>query len=258
MPRRHKPPESVHPYRWMVSYADFMTLLFAFFVVLYAASSVNNAKFEKMTQSLYSVFEARQSSQSPIQLDAIFDRVMNNSMVDKINPVPQAQTPAINVMELLTDTLASEILENGLQLQNSEHWLQLEVPSDLLFAGETRNLSPNGEAILIKISKAFKQFEHAVRIEVFTAQSNNVADFEKNAWQLSAQQGANIAQLMVMENVPASRISAVAYGPFQPIASNDDEEGQSLNRRVIFLISQDKQISKRTKIITNRHLSAKP
>lgn len=258
MPRRHKPPESVHPYRWMVSYADFMTLLFAFFVVLYAASSVNNAKFEKMTQSLYSAFESKQKSQSPIQLDAIFDSVMNNSMVDELNPIQQAPAPDINLMELLEESLASEISENGLQLNNTEKWLQLEVPSDLLFVGETRALSTSGESILVRISKAFRQFEHAVRIEVFTAQNNNVEDYEKNPWLLSAQQGANIAQIMVMENLPATRISVVAYGPFQPIASNEDEEGQSLNRRVIFLIDQDNQASKRTKIITTRHLSAKP
>lgn len=258
MPRRHKPPESVHPYRWMVSYADFMTLLFAFFVVLYAASSVNNAKFEKMTQSLYSAFESKQKSQSPIQLDAIFDSVMNNSMVDELNPVQQSPVPDVNLMELVQDTLASDINENGLQLKQTEKWLQLEVPSGLLFEGETSELSPPGESILVRISKAFKQFEHTVRIEVFTAQTSNIEDFQQNPWLLSAQQGASIAQLMVLENLPASRLSVVAYGPFQPIASNDDEEGQSLNQRVLFLINQDNQASKRTNIITTRHLSAKP
>ena len=72
MARRHRPPESAHVMRWMVSYADFVTLLFAFFVVLYTISSVNNKKFDELSTALSGVFDRKDMSFQPIQLDAIF------------------------------------------------------------------------------------------------------------------------------------------------------------------------------------------
>ena len=256
MPRRHQRPESVHPYRWMVSYADFMTLLFAFFVVMYAISSVNNQKFEKISHSLVGVFESSNKSLLPFQIDAIFPALAPASDVtlasskDADRPEPPG-----DLLELLQGSL-SPLLENDrFNLHIEENWLQLEVPLDSLFSSQQVKLSFNGEQILSTLAKTFQGFKNPINIEVF---SDKKVSNTQSPWLLSAQQGAEIVQFLALEEIEMPRLAVVAYGPFQPIATNDDIEGQSINRRVLFLIDRRVLKRERIKTVTKQHLSAKP
>ncbi|MEY8263760.1 MAG: flagellar motor protein MotB [Bermanella sp.] len=255
MPRRHHRPESVHPYRWMVSYADFMTLLFAFFVVMYAMSTVNNKKFDEIADSLVGVFDGSNKSLMPFQLDAIFPGLAPASDVTLVaSKEGDRPEPPGDILEILQGALNPLLDAQPFNLTMDEKWLQLEVPADSLFMDQGVELSYEGSQILVKLAKSFMGFSNPINIEVF-ADAQGADDL--NPWLLSARQGTVIGQFLALENIAAQRLAVVAYGPFQPVATNDDEEGRAINRRVLFLIDRQVLHRERIKIVTNRHLSAK-
>lgn len=257
MPRRHKPPESTHPNRWMVSYADFMTLLFAFFVVLYAMSVVNNHKFERMSHALVGVFESPAAFSVPIKLTDILPPVIYQPDSENLNDEDRVDLQDIqnNLQALLQENLKEMLKQPEFQLQASNDWLRIEVQADQIFKVGSQEFVENGEQTLITLAKAFEKFSHSINIEVY---SDVEMGDEYNNWQLSAAQGASIAHVMSMEKVSPSRLAISAYGPYQPIATIDDDDGKAINRRVIFMIDRTGNAHQQTKIVTNKHLSAKP
>ncbi len=256
MARRHTMPESVHAARWMVSYADFMTLLFAFFVVLYASSTVNNKKFDEMSQSLVGVFEGKNKSLLPFQIDAIFPSLAPASDVTLVSSKEADRPePPGDLLEIFQGAMEPLLQDSRFSLQISESWLQLEVPADRIFKQTGTNLSLDGEQILSQLSKTFSRFPHPINIEIFNDSQTPNAN---SPWLLSAMQGASIVQFLSLEDIQTSRMAVVAYGPYQPISTNADDDGQALNRRVIFLIDRTRRQRDRLNIVTKRHLSAKP
>lgn len=257
MARRHKPPESTHPHRWMVSYADFMTLLFAFFVVMYAVSVVNNQKFERMSHALIGVFESPAAFPLPVKLADILPPVIyepdgeNHDDEDHMD----IQDLQNNLQALVQENIKELLTQPEFQLEKNNDWLQIEVQADQIFEVGSIQFSEGGEQTLITLAKTFEQFDYSINIEVY---SDVPQGDDLNNWQLSAAQGASIAHVLSMEKVLPSRLAVSAYGPYHPIATVDDEDGQFINRRVIFMIDRTGKARDRTKIVTDRHLSAKP
>ncbi len=255
MPRRHHRPESVHPYRWMVSYADFMTLLFAFFVVMYAMSSVNAKKFDAMSNSIVGVFDGSNKSLKPFQLDAIFPSLSPASDVTLIaSKEGDRPEPPGDILELIQGAITPLNNAKQFNLTMDEKWVQLEVPVDILFTDSGVKLSYEGEQILVKLAKSFMGFSNPINIEVF---GDNKISTGTNPWLLTARQGSVIGQFLLLEQITAQRLAVVSYGPFQPIATNEDDDGRAINRRVLFLIDRSVIHRERIKTVTNRHLTAK-
>lgn len=256
MPRRRKPPESTHMHRWMVSYADFMTLLFAFFVVMYAMSVVNHQKFEKMSHALVGLFESPPASSLPIKLNQILPPIIyepdgeNHDDEDHMD----IQDLQNNLQALVQENIKELLTQPEFNLEVSNDWLQIEVQADQFFDVGTSELTVEGEQTLNMLAKAFSQFEKSITIEVF---SDVTVDVDFNNWQLSAAQGASIAHLLILEDILPARIVVSAFGPYHPVATIDDEEGRAINRRVNFLIDRTGKARDRTKIVTDRHLSTK-
>ncbi|MFY0642245.1 MAG: OmpA family protein [Bermanella sp.] len=256
MPRRHAPPESVHAQRWMVSYADFMTLMFAFFVVLYASSSLNDEKFKQMSDVFIGVFDQPAALSLPQDFQTLMSQLSDS-----------LKEPEAKSNETLNLDKKEEALHNSLQtlidqsinkprvsLNKVREYLQLEIPSDYIFNGNTAVISIEGEYILSQLADVFETIPNFIAIEVFT---DDQVD-QENPWQLAANQGMAILQLLSLDDVSPLRLAAVNYGPFQPIATNDDEDGQSINRRVLFLIHSSSESVNRIKTVTDAHLSANP
>jgi chemotaxis protein MotB len=257
MPRRHKPPESTHSDRWMVSYADFMTLLFAFFVVMYAMSVVNNQKFERMSHALVGIFESSATLPLPVEIDNIIPSIVTESDNQKYdnNDEFEIQELQNNLQALVQENIKELLTQPEFQLENYNDWLQIEVQADRIFKAGTSKFTQGGEQTLVVLAKAFEKFDLDINIEVYTDITN---DDDLNDWQLSAAQGASIAYVLTMEKIAPTRLAIQSYGPYHPIATNDDEEGKAINRRVIFMIDRTGNQRNRTKIVTDRHLSAKP
>lgn len=256
MPRRHAPPESVHAQRWMVSYADFMTLMFAFFVVLYASSSLNDEKFKQMSDVFIGVFDQPAALSLPQDFQTLMSQLSDSlkqpdEKVDEILNLDKNEERLHNSLQALID---QSINKPRVSLNKVRQFLQLEIPSDYIFNSNTGVVSMEGEYILSQLADVFESIPNFISVEVFT---DDQVD-QSNPWRLASSQGMAILQLLTLDDVSPLRLAAVNYGPFQPIATNDDEDGQSINRRVLFLIHSTSESVNRIKTVTDAHLSANP
>lgn len=252
MARRHHPPESVHPNRWMVSYADLMTLLFAFFVVLYASSSVDNEKFKQMSHVFMGVFEQGASVNIPESVEvfmADFTQSFEPAEVD-IAPIKID----VSLFERLNDISQQTLPSSQVNVQSTKQGMQVTVSSDALFGEDQQTISMEGSYFLTQLSKVLIDQPYFLMIEVLTDNQVNQA----RPWQLGANQGMALQQFIMLEGVSPLHLAAVNYGPFQPVATNDDPEGQALNRRIHFVIHDNLEDLKRLKTMTNGEFSANP
>lgn len=256
MPRRHAAPESVHAQRWMVSYADFMTLMFAFFVVLYASSSINNEKFKKMSDVFVGVFDNPAAMTLPQDFQTLMSQLSDSLTTpdEHVNDIANPDKNEERLHNSLQALIDQSINKPRVNLKRVREFLQLEIPTDYIFNDNSAVVSPEGEYILSLLADVFETIPNFINVEVFT--DDQVP--QNNVWQLAANQGVAILQLLVLDDVSPLRLAAVNYGPFQPIATNDDEDGRSINRRVLFLIHSTNESVNRIKTVTDAHLSANP
>ncbi len=255
MRRRRQPQDDLHNReRWLVSYADFITLLFAFFVVMYSVSSVNEGKYKVLSETLIGVFNAPQRSIQPIEVGDQPLRSAPASSDDVIVPeVTEApRNPEIGeevrteALRAMADQLAlefDELINQGVvTLESNERWLELNLPDSLLFSSGSAEPHYDGFAVVEKIAGVLRDRDNAVKVEGFTDNRPIRTSAYPSNWELSAARAAAVVRMLTMEGVEPERLAAVGYGAHQPVARNDTEEGRRRNRRVVLLISRDASI----------------
>jgi chemotaxis protein MotB len=263
--------------RWMVSYADFITLLFAFFVVMYSVSSVNEGKYKSLTHSLGTAFSNKDNQESvldPVQIETPFDAVQpmiwDTPAVtfEKIPLDPPALTfkPALlekqttveveerrelseeilkerrqlnQVSDQLEKTLESFIDDKLVSVKRNDYWIELEMNSELLFLSGEATLSKKAQPALKKIAEVINALPNAINVEGHTDDIPiGTLKFPSN-WDLSSARATSVVQEFVKEGINPTRLSAIGYGEFHPIGDNTIEEGRFKNRRVtLVLMSQ--------------------
>lgn len=255
MRRRRQPQDDLHnKERWLISYADFITLLFAFFVVMYSVSSVNEGKYKVLSETLTGVFNAPQRSFQPIEVGDQPSRPEVIVSEDVIPPVvteaprnPEQETrERTEALRTMADQLAMEfddLINRGVvTLETNERWLALNLPDSLLFG--SGNAEPHYDAfdVIEKVARVLRNRDNAVKVEGFTDnQPIRTPRFPSN-WELSAARAAAVVRMLGMDGIEPERLAAVGYGQHQPLARNDTEEGRRRNRRVVLLISRDASI----------------
>ncbi len=253
--RRHREEEESHSKeRWLVSYADFITLLFAFFVVMYSISSVNEGKYKVLSETLEGAFNATQRTTKPIQIGTKIPRTEDvDGGENKILPVesiPRGSEGRVKDrtkgMREIADKFAAEfsgMISDGLvSVNENKDWVEVSLSDKILF--KSGDVEPHHEAfpVLEKIAVMLKNYDNALLVEGFT---DNIpvrtGAFQTN-WELSAARSAAVVRMLAFEGVKPSRMAAIGYGEFQPIARNDTSEGRSRNRRVVLVISKDPSV----------------
>ncbi len=244
MARRRHAEEHENHERWLVSYADFITLLFAFFVVMYSISSVNEGKYKVLSQALVGVFNDPDRSvrpipigdERPLTVKPAEPLIKDSEQVDAAMSPPDAlQSIADNVRSAFGDLIKSD----ELTVRGNELWIEIELKSSLLFGSGDAMPSDKAFEIIEKVSKILKPFDNPVHVEGFTDnQPIRTAQYPTN-WELSTARAASMVRMMAMEGVDPRRMAAVGYGEFQPVASNDTAEGRGHNRRVVLVISRN-------------------
>ncbi|WP_407315880.1 flagellar motor protein MotD [Pseudomonas sp. nanlin1] len=244
MARRRHAEEHENHERWLVSYADFITLLFAFFVVMYSISSVNEGKYKVLSQALVGVFNDPDRSlrpipigdERPLTVKPAEPLIKDSEQVDAAISAPDAlQSIADNVRDAFGDLIKSD----ELTVRGNELWIEIELKSSLLFGSGDAMPSDKAFEIIEKVSKILKPFDNPVHVEGFTDnQPIRTAQYPTN-WELSTARAASMVRMMAMEGIDPRRMAAVGYGEFQPVASNDTAEGRGHNRRVVLVISRN-------------------
>lgn len=263
MARRRNHEEHENHERWLVSYADFITLLFAFFVVMYSISSVNEGKYKVLSESLVGVFSEPERAIKPIPIGDERPRTTepDRSMIEdspnsstSAGPSEPLQQIASSMREAFGDLIASE----QLTVRGNELWVEIELNSSLLFP--SGDAIPNEMAFTLveKVAKILAPYENPIHIEGFTDNLPiNTAQFPSN-WELSAARAASIVRMLAMDGVDPGRMAAVGYGEFQPVADNATAEGRSRNRRVVLVISRNLDVRRSISGVGSGNAQADP
>lgn len=245
MARRRRPEEPENHERWLVSYADFITLLFAFFVVMYSISSVNEGKYKVLSQALVGVFSDPDRSVRPIPIGE--ERPLTTKPAQPLvsdsdqseaalgEAVDPLQAIADNVREAFGDLIRSD----QLTVRGNELWIEIELKSNLLFGSGDAMPSDMAFSIVDKVAKILKPFDNPIHVEGFTDNLPiSTAQYPTN-WELSTARAASMVRMMAMEGIDPRRLAAVGYGEFQPVADNATADGRGRNRRVVLVISRN-------------------
>ncbi|HWV09038.1 MAG TPA: flagellar motor protein MotD [Pseudomonas sp.] len=237
--RRHHEEHENHE-RWLVSYADFITLLFAFFVVMYSISSINEGKYKILSETLTGVFNQPDRSIKPIPVGDERPRTTepDRSMVDEDLTQMSAdnlQSIADSVSQAFGDLIESD----QLKVRGNELWIEIELSSSLLFPSGDALPDDGAFEIIENVAKILAPYENPVHVEGFTDNLPiRTAQYPTN-WELSAARAASIVRMLAMDGVDPGRLAAVGYGEFQPVADNATAEGRARNRRVVLVISRN-------------------
>lgn len=245
MARRRPPEEHENHERWLVSYADFITLLFAFFVVMYSISSVNEGKYKILSDSLVGVFSQADRSVKPIPIGEERPRTTEPdiSQVDDPSGELSAGNPTLDPLELIAqgmrEAFGDLIANEQLTVRGNELWIEIELNSSLLFP--SGDALPNDQAfqLIDKVAGILAPFDNPIHVEGFTDNLPISTDKFPTNWELSAARAGSVVRMLAAQGVNPSRLAAVGYGEFQPVADNATAEGRSRNRRVILVVSRN-------------------
>jgi chemotaxis protein MotB len=226
--RRRRPEPQVNHERWLVSYADFITLLFAFFTTMYAISTVDAQKMSKMVASMQVALKGDPLLPAPpVPLPQ--------------NGVPQPIAPRLDNLVVLRQQLAARLqrqIEHGnVEIGVDARGLVVSIREAGSFASGSAELSEGARALLAEIAAPLSELPHPVRIEGHTDDTPIRNPRFRSNWELSTARATQvIAYLQNDLGLAASRLSAAGYGEFHPRGPNTSAEARAENRRVDLVI----------------------
>ncbi|MGZ5008734.1 MAG: flagellar motor protein MotD [Methylobacter sp.] len=236
--------------RWMVSYADFITLLFAFFVVMYAISSVNEGKYKTLSDSLGEAFsnnEQQGNKIDPIQIGTLPTTIqpipLDNPATQEVDErrelsesILKERKQLSQVSDQLKQVLAPFIDDNLVSVKKNDYWIELEMNSEMLFFSGDAELSKKAIPVLNKVAEVINPLPNMINIEGHTDNIpiDNIK-FRSN-WDLSSARATSVVHEFIKAGINPLRLSAIGYGEFHPIGDNKVEEGRFKNRRVVLVL----------------------
>lgn len=248
MARRRKSGLTINHERWLVSYADFITLLFAFFVVMYSVSQISESKYRVLSDTLVSTFKFQSQTLNPIQVGqpslSSDPSVIENSVPKQGeslgNGAFEKQTDLPHLAESLNRALADLIERNLVTVNSNEFWLEIELNSNVLFSSASATPNTDAKLIFAEVAKHLREADNPVQVEGYTDDNPIQTPSFPSNWELSAARASAVVKLLAADGVAPQRLSAVGYGEFQPIADNSTEAGRAQNRRVVLMIARTK------------------
>lgn len=229
--------------RWLVSYADFITLLFAFFTVLYALSQTDQKKYKKAVENIQRSFlsaggihalrgapfvpfnkpldRGSEVPPSPEDSRGEFSKAPHNS-IEKIR---------MQIRGLYEKTTGLEMTNNDVSVYKTETGWKIRLGEYVLFKAGNDKISPTSIPFLYEMGKRLKKLQLPVQVEGHADQT--IGSSEDENWDLSMARAYNVMKFLVAAvEFPKDKLSMASYGDTRPVASNDTVEGRARNRRV--------------------------
>lgn len=250
--KKHEEHENLE--RWLVSYADFMTLLFATFVVLYALAQLDLAKAKVAEDSIRKAFSPANILQG------------DNGIMDKAGEsiLETGSTPTDNI-NLITPMMAAEEAKqedalfkeainqiqdmtkegsiDGINTKIDERGLEITLVDSLFFTSGSAEIKTSAYSSLNKISRIIKRdfYDHPIRIEGHTDNLPIKSYQFPSNWELSSARAANVVRYIIRESsMPSNRFAAIGYADNKPLAANTTKNGRQKNRRVEIIILRNR------------------
>ena len=227
--KRNEPHNDHH--RWVVSYADFITLLFAFFVVMYAISSVNISKYKSLSEGMKSAFNNKDAARALKSTDNKKDGPQTKQVHGLYN----------DGLDELSQSL-SELEDGNYKINRQEGWIELDIKSGALFESGEADLKPDAFVKLMRLASKIKKSSSIIAVEGYT---DNVPietpQFPSN-WELSAMRAAVVGRTLNSFGISTERILVTGYGEQFPVADNITDQGRAANRRVSIVIALNRNV----------------
>ncbi len=247
MARKKKPEEHENLERWLVSYADFITLMFAFFVVMYSLSSLNEGKYRILSESLIVAFQNPSAliKQKP-EVAAGQKVIMQPQTAIIRKPMADSRT---RQQEQKMKSLAKDVMkvldplvkEGQVKITQSERGVAIEINASVLFSSGDAKLTSESIKVLTAVGQVLTQVDNPIQIEGYTDDVPIKSPVFPSNWELSAARASSVVRLFEENGVDPERMVAVGYGENHPVDSNDTAEGRSRNRRVTVMILNEEQ-----------------
>jgi len=256
--RRRRPEEPENLERWLVSYADFITLLFAFFVVMYAISSVNDGKYRVLTDTLTEAFKTEATappptaslgpevqpkaaavvSEQPPLLPSIYNNQGTPAAIDLLQRSARMNSLG-EIADEFRQAFAPLMDEDLIRVDQDALWVELEINSSILFDSASAELAYQAEPVLRKVADILRKYPNFIQVEGFTDNVPISTYLYPSNWELASSRAASVVRLFEESQVDPDRLVAVGYGEYRPIADNASEQGRRRNRRVVVVILAD-------------------
>lgn len=234
---RKKKPKKENSERWLLTYSDLITLLMIFFVIMYAMSSVDSQKYSQLSDSLTGSF----SGSEYIIGESISKNEEPESGSEAESNSSDTHTKTQQVKEDIQLYLETNNLKGKVDMTVEPRGLVISLKESAFFESGSAKILPTHEQDILEISEILEQINNDIVVEGYTDNRPiHTASFKSN-WELAAIRATNVVDLLISKtNIDPSKLSAVSYGEYRPIASNDTAEGRSKNRRIdIVLLSSD-------------------
>jgi chemotaxis protein MotB len=231
--------------RWLISYADLITLLFAFFVVMYAISSVNEGKYRVLSNSIGTAF-------GKVQVPALPPLMQDGPSSMPERPLPflhrqRASEAALRREKEQMTGMARDILkvlaplvsQGKVRVTQTNRGVSVEISASVLFAPGDAKLSHESGQALTAVAQVLKNDTLAIQVEGHTDNVPISNAFFPSNWELSAVRASSVVRLFVDNGIAESRLLAIGHGSIRPLGSNETAEGRLRNRRVHVMILSD-------------------
>jgi len=252
---RH-PPEKKPPNhdRWIISYADFTTLLLATFVVMYAVSSVNSSKFQEMAEAFSTAFMGKiptiQASgmaaankapfnymPSPVHSPIITREAQVKHLPPALSQEVERRVEKLNeAYEKLTRLLALMIEKGQVRVSLQSVGVVIDINAVVLFKSAKAELTPEALGLIEQVAGVLRELNYRIQVNGFTDNAQiHSAQFSSN-WDLSAARAISVVKRFVLDGVDPSLLVGAGYGEYHPVGSNETPEGMAMNRRVSIVV----------------------
>lgn len=249
MARKPRHVEHENHERWLVSYADFITLLFAFFVVMYAISSVNEGKYRVLSDSLVNAFQnvppTSQSQQSNKQLlvgAAPLEIKLPTPSAEARQRDAKAEEQARKMQGMagnIKQSLGPFINQGKVRVTQSRRGIAIEINDSILFSPAKADLQVDSKEMLRAVADMVASTDNLIQIEGHTDNVPiNTAQFPSN-WELSSARAASVVRVFADTGIAPQRLVVIGYADQRPVEANDKGEGRARNRRVTLNILAD-------------------
>lgn len=267
--RRKHHEEHVNHEAWAIPYADLMTLLLAFFVVMYAVSVVNEGKFRVMSESIIEAFNGSSHVIAPMPPTKVRPHNITpaiaapagqpgSSIVPIAVPIPPHPVPLHggdgretghrstqqenlkSIESQVRKALQPLIDKQQVVVRRTTDWLEIEIRTDILFPSGVAQLAEPANVVLRNLASILAPFANPLRVEGYTDDVPIKTQIYPSNWELSAARAATVARLFSEHGVDADRLGIIGWGEMRPVADNASVEGRNRNRRVLVVVLSDR------------------
>jgi chemotaxis protein MotB len=250
--KRRRGDDHVNHEAWAIPYGDLVTLLLAFFVVMYSVSSLNTGKYRVMSEALMAAFRGEPQRDMPITVE-VREGIPTTDLVTMPASESQAGAPPSpgrttqgrsadpspdlsTIASRMARALAGLVMVDKVIIRQHKDWVEVEIQNDVLFPSGSASLSSEAQQLMTDVGKALADIKNPVFIEGHT---DNVPistlQFPSN-WELSAARASAVLKILAAQGVAPQQMTVLGYGEQRPLQPNDTVEGRSANRRVILAI----------------------